>query len=413
MILKQLHLSDSRVESSPNVLLLVSVFITDDGLGLDYRLPENFDGDKIDQFLSSLATMTKIPTYEQWFFIEYSQSLKKYSPYIDQYIRAHFSNPTIFSFRLQYYKDWRTYSDRIPKTIKYVLIQGNADHAYLPMNSMNFIRLLEVMENVGDRALGEITHWPESVYYATRPTIRSNRLNGHLITQNSDAILGTTLVTSKLFADFWSHDFTNGSRIVRLDNPFGPSVSALNITRVTPPFEMFRHLDGYGHTGVTLSGASYLRPNHKLTNGEVQETPWSFSNVTKKTTGFDLLKSAVSEDITSKNDLVTYLMHGSSFRVSGKLVYNLIKNSSISKPIATRIGFVFLASTMFKPSSLRIVVEELFFFSAFRIALIIDWIFEKSNSQLSKKIDLIFLIYIRHNLSYLFSFLKKGKYFSK
>lgn len=245
-------------------LMLVSVFITNEGLGTDYKLPAGFDGNKIDQFISTLVSMAKISTEEQWFFINYSNDFEKYSNEINKFIYANFTNPRIFPFRLEYYQDWKKCSDMILENIKYILLQGNADHVYLPHTSLNLDHLISILDSVEERAMAEISHWPESIYYANRLTVNAIDIGNHQLIASDDAPLGTTLLTTKLFADFWIQDFTNGSRIVRLDNPFGPSVIVKDAIRIIPPFELFRHLDGYGHTGIKLRGASFLRPSHKL-----------------------------------------------------------------------------------------------------------------------------------------------------
>jgi len=395
-------------------LLLVSVFITDEGFGTNYRLPKGFDGNKIDQFISSLASMAKILTREQWFFIDYSENHVKYSSEISDFIMLNYNNPRIFPFRLEYYQDWKKYSDMIPQEIKYILLQGNADHVYLPHTSLNLDNLIEVMDLIGDRSMAEITHWPESIYYANRLTINSFDIRNHKIIDSTEAPLGTTLLSAKLFTDFWTHDFTENSRIVRLDNPFGPSVTVKDATRVIPPFEMFRHLDGYGHVGIKLQGSSFLRPSHKLQNSKIIESPWKSANLCEWEYDSDFLRYSNNAEVKRLKEISTYLIHGTSFRLNWRLVKNLITNSRANYFIISMSLFTFFTSSYFWRKVPQLLFEELLIRPLSALSKLLDKIFSKKSFKIIQNLDIVFLIFVRHDTRYLLTLLEqKIKFQSK
>jgi hypothetical protein len=180
---------------------------------------------------------------------------------------------SIVNPRLERYTDWKKVSDEIKSDC--VLLMANHDHAFLHDDGVLFQEFVDFISKQPIGCLGAVTHWPE--YMSTSKLETTTQQIGGLpiLETKANEVIGTVLVRRETFQSWFLEDFTNGSKFVRPDNPFGPSVEIRERQMFIPPFEFFRHLDGYGHIGINSNYTSNLRPTIQLIpNERLIEKPW-------------------------------------------------------------------------------------------------------------------------------------------
>ncbi len=270
------------IARKPNVPahLLMTAFITNRGLS-NYNLGkipvEDFTF-RPGRLLTSLSTMSQLNWKSARFFLEFDEELQEYEPVIQRFLQENFSKPQIETRRLQFPREWREALAKIPSG-DLLLLNSNDDHAIVPQGIEALRDLTFEMERRPEVRIGMVTHLPEFVGYKARERIKdfvkgsSNRSNREF---EIDYSIGTILVRGDL-AKQW---FTEGGlpedgRIVRPDNPFGPSVTFLPSLALLPRHEIFRHLDGYSHVDLFREVAP-LRNSKVITESEseITDLPW-------------------------------------------------------------------------------------------------------------------------------------------
>ena len=145
-----------------------------------------------------------------------------------------------------------------------------------------------------------------------------------------------------------------GHKIVRPDNPFGPSVPLKNILELTPSTELFRHLDGYGHVGIPPGVAGAFRSCCTIDNMKINHTNWNYGD-------FHLGKNGELPDIpklTKSKELIKIInlvLLARAYRVCFKNIYRIIKyNSNKFK----KINFVFVLFQCLRNREFRVLVFQ-------------------------------------------------------
>jgi hypothetical protein len=275
-------------------ILLVSVFITNKSLSSAGNLGHSRTGSSLERleiFLTSLRSWAKMGLKKSYFFIELDDNFVEYRDLVAAEIELNFIEPIIEWKRLLYFKDWSKISTFIKdQNAELITLMANDDHAYVHTGSRPFLdfskEVLQLAERNEGRALGDMTQLPGpirilSLYSNFNPnkgdTKRSFKVN---------TMHGSCLVTPKLFAEWWDADFTEGKRIPRPDNPFGPSVKFHSTNVLIPPVEILRHMDGIGDGTRITRKYNVLRPscriliNQGITQGRpnryLLETPWTY-----------------------------------------------------------------------------------------------------------------------------------------
>ena len=271
--------------------LLVSVFITNKSLTQVGDLGHSRTGSSLERleiFLSSVHSWSMLGLKNAYFFIELDDEFVEYRDVIASEIMMNFNNPIVKWSRLLCFSDWSEISEVLTQqNIDLITLITNDDHPYVQANSQPFqdfvnqvIALSEVNEG---RVLGDLTHFPGAIrtlsFYSTFHPNKGESARSHKV----KTIHGCCLVTPKLFAEWWAYDFTDGNRIPRPDNPFGPSVQFESSIVLIPQVEILRHIDGYGE-GTRLSQKyNVLRPTCRikerigsLDSQKLVVSPWGY-----------------------------------------------------------------------------------------------------------------------------------------
>jgi hypothetical protein len=335
----------------------MSVFVTNKTLGFDYGLASNQQNLKIDQLVSTLHSMSILGTDSQVFYISYDQEFQQYKELIGQLITEHYSNPVVYDFRLETYSQWKNASDSVPSDTDFVLLQSNADHVYTQGNREIFDRYMQELSTLGSRTIGNISHWPESMFSAMSP------LKGTLVTEGGSFLIestntiGTCIVSRDLFKEWWSHDFTMGSRIIRPDNVFGPSVSFPRAKMLIPNQELFRHLDGYGHVGQMESYASYLRPCCTISDFKVQHLEWKRNRIKEWKSSSDLPLNVLDSE-ANFDEILDYISWASSYKSNFSLV-GLVRKAFRLNAAKVLVAYLYYLSR--RPAKWHLIIfEEVF-----------------------------------------------------
>ena len=314
---------------NPKVHLLLSVLLTN-------QTPHgvNFYGaraisDKVDQLMSTLHSVSKLKLSSQSFYVSFGEEYLWAQDIVNKKIKQEFPNSSISNSRLDSFASWKAASDLIPKDVDVVLLNANHDHAFLPESIEVFEQFVKDIQVFGTRYIGAITHWPEFVSRPGHRWVRSENGRDGIFQTSTNSTIGTCLVSRILFCEWWENDFTNGMKIVRPDNPFGPSVKFAPCPFLIPATELFRHLDGYFHVRITSPSAQALRPCCTVTNGRVIHLDWVRGYFFLKANGVEipLLPSCALPG--QLRPLLELLLLASSHRINLKTLQRLsAKNQS-------------------------------------------------------------------------------------
>ena len=264
------------MEVSPKLHLLFSVILTNKSLpgGLSYGKNLNQIQNKVDQFLCVIHSISKIDFYSIDFYLQFDSEYINVKHAVYSRIYKLFPTAVIHNNRLETFQTWKDAFSRISNKVDFILLKTNHDHAFVHESYEDFAYFLEDLQSLGPRSLGAISHWPEMIgQHGLRP-VPSNRPNLVNFLQVTNWTIGTCLVSRELFKEWWQHDFTDGDRVTRPDNPFGASVNFDSTPMLIPPREFFRHLDGYGHVNVKSRLAAPVRPCCQIDKGELFHNEW-------------------------------------------------------------------------------------------------------------------------------------------
>jgi hypothetical protein len=275
-------------------ILLVSVFITNRSLSSAGDIGHSRTGSSLERleiFLTSLRSWSKLGLTHPYFFIELDDDFAEFQGIVATEIENNFIEPTIKWKRLLYFDDWLKVSTILKKqNADLITLMANDDHAYVHADSQPFLNfskeVLELSERNEGRVLGDLTQLPGpirilSLYSTFNPNKGDTRRSFKVTTMH-----GSCLVTPSLFSEWWSSDFTEGKRIPRPDNPFGPSVKFSPTNVLIPPVEILRHMDGIGEGSRITRKYNVLRPSIRIQKSdevsnrnaswELVETPWEY-----------------------------------------------------------------------------------------------------------------------------------------
>lgn len=275
-------------------VLLVSVFVTNKALSSPGNLGHSRTGSPIERleiFLTSLRSWSNLQIKKSYFFIELDEEFIQYRDLVAAEIESGFADPIVKWERLLYFKDWFEVSSMITKNADLIVLMANDDHAYIHTDPAPFLEfcgeVLDVARKHDQRALGDLTQLPGPIRRLAHYSPFSSEEGYSRRSFEVTTIHGCCLVTPKLFAEWWVKDFTEGKRIPRPDNPFGPSVEFTPAEVLVPSVEIMRHMDGIGDGTRITRKYNVLRPTCRIegatdaSSGKqtlfVHETPWSYS----------------------------------------------------------------------------------------------------------------------------------------
>jgi hypothetical protein len=297
--------------------MLLSGYLTESSItGPDFYKQKEFKHSKLDQFLTSLCSLKKLDLAYADFYLEYDMVNIKYQSLVEHYIKASFRHSILrqFPFRLQYFDQWKQAASKIPPSATSLLLMNNLDHAFVPEKKSDFIGFVDFIESQEDSAIGAITHWQEYITSPKTKRIKHSRSDNPVFWTRTSSTIGTSLIKPVFFKSWWEQDFTEGKRITRPDNPFGPQVKFSSSKLYIPSHEFFRHLDGYGHVGVSSPQAGPLRPCCQFVNNEIIHTDWlsGFTENNLADLPFSRPNFAISGAVSEKLKIQDYLINANS-----------------------------------------------------------------------------------------------------
>jgi len=247
--------------------------------------------ERLEIFLTSLRSWSKLGLTHPYFFIELDDDFVEYKDLVATEIELNFTEAVIEWKRLLYFEDWSKISTILEEqNLDLITLMCNDDHAYVHTDSKPFLdfsmEVLELSERNDGRSVGDLTQLPGpirilSLYSTFNPNKGDTKRSFKVTTMH-----GSCLVTPKLFREWWTSDFTEGKRIPRPDNPFGPSVKFSPANVLIPSVEILRHMDGIGDGTKITRKYNVLRPSCRIQKNEVDlqgntswnlmETPWEY-----------------------------------------------------------------------------------------------------------------------------------------
>lgn len=295
-----------------DVHLIYSSLVTEKRLKIHKEAKNNIERKRIDLFLSSIKSLEKLPIVSADFFIEFDETTFYYQDAIINIIDKMSFPKNIYNKRLSRYEEWKKNSEQNINN-NLILLLTYDDHIFIDNNIIEFNYLSEnvkiIEENLQQPVYGSLSHFPEShgsIPFA-KALGRYKNINGVPIVSCAIPI-GAIILSSTSYKKWWETDFTNGSKIVSPENPFGPSVSRNDSWQIFPRNELFRHMDGYSHVGISNRPYGVLRADYEFSsNLEITYTPHIKSanlNKIRADEDYDLLESAEEQFNYKKNLLL-------------------------------------------------------------------------------------------------------------
>ena len=325
--------------------LILSVYLTDTAL-----TPLGFYGknisstqNKVDQFISTIHSISKIEFNSADIYFDCDDSYKKFTPLIEKFIQLKIPQAKIHTFRMEYFKDWQKSARNIPDEADLVLLKTNHDHVFIPPIEDEFRIFANSVSAFEGNWIGEISHWPESL-----GNLRNGKwektLDNKVYTFNSLAnhTIGTCLIPKKFYKSWWESDFTEGKRIVRPDNPFGPWVHFPATKRIVPNMEFFRHLDGYGHAKVNAPIASAIRSCCKINSNQIIHEDWTTGHFIINSGKFELPISPSYLNLNSTKIGLDVILLASAYKVNFKNIYYIILSFRFKRKLLIVLPSLFL-----------------------------------------------------------------------
>ena len=318
-----------NLKSKPKVHLIVTVFLTESGL-----MPIGFYGErispsqnKVNQFLTTLHTLSKLSISSSEFHVAYSEEYREMTDLVSRQISSLFPNSELFSTRFEGFEDWQENAKKLPKEAEFILLLSNHDHVYIGEDSKIFDLFVSNLRIQKDCKMGLITHWPEVIGSPSISLHKKSRQS--CLIDLKDFAIGTVIVKKDFYLDWWANDFTCGAKVVRPDNPFGPSVTFRLVPALVPEVELFRHLDGYGHVGVTADIAAPLKTCCEVLGGEIIHEDWTKGDFLAENQIYDLPLLPQGNNVTCISEIQNLVLLANSYRISLRNTYLLLSTFSL------------------------------------------------------------------------------------
>lgn len=289
--------------------------------------------DKFGQVLSTLNSLRKINFSSSEIRIALDYPYAGHHKILSSAAKDWHPNADYFSTRLEDFEGWQAAIGRIPSDTDWVLLMANHDHVFVQPDSVQFLNYLELVGAEGVSSVAHISHWTEALgWRALR--IGRGRPEGLGLWFSSSETIGTVAVQLSELKGWFAEDFTMGEKFVRPDNPFGPSVTVSNPNQSLPMVEFFRHLDGYGHIGLTALHASQLPSNTSLNQGNLVTRDYVSGNLGQE--AVDLLETPrfyVSRHLDSLDEIRNLIYLATAFRVRCNVITYLLGATQASTTV--------------------------------------------------------------------------------
>lgn len=301
------------------------------------------ESDKLEQVLSTLESLRSIEFSSSEIRITMDAPYEQHRELLRECVQEWHPRANVSESRLETFLDWSEAVARIPSDVDWVLLMANHDHVFVNRDAKGFHRYLESLLEEGISEIAHVSHWTEALGWRVLK-FEGSRPPGLGLCFQSESTIGTVAVRLSEFRSWFEVDFTEGSKFVRPDNPFGPSVQVRNEKQALPMEEFFRHLDGYGHVGLDATYASTLRPKVFLTKGIPVIKDYVFGNPGEPDVDLLVTPSFYSDmKVDEPHSLSNLLFLATAYRVRLKILYGLLlaaKGSPVSICLAVAsIGF--------------------------------------------------------------------------
>jgi hypothetical protein len=309
--------------------------------------------------------MALLPLESQVFYLELGTEFMQYRDLISEYTKEIFPNSILYWERLSSYQDWLDAANKIPARTNIVLLQSNFDHAYVNPSSVSFFEICQHLLVQEVRAVAEITHWPEAISEISSPwgALQNTRIHSEYFTRDTNLAVGTTLVRKEFFKEWWESDFTGGAKIVRPDNPFGPSVKFQKATVIIPQIELFRHLDGYSHVGIRTAFAQKLDPCCEVQKFCIDHSDWKRLCFTELLNDRDLFNVLPNVNQYIHKIPANILMTASAHRIDLGLLSLIAKHNALFElegELRHKIVWLLVQSPHHRKLIWRMLAERIF-----------------------------------------------------
>lgn len=326
--------------------LLMTCFLTESAIQADGYYGSEPLQDKLLQLLSTLHTLRKIPFDSLDFRISLDSRYQPHAGDLKDAIHRWFPNAKEIEGRLEDYSGWKSAVASIPHDIDWVLLMANHDHVFLGERHEEFFSYLEGLSAIGGYEIAHISHWTEALGWQATKASKAN-LPGFQLEFFSGETIGTVAVRRATLEGWFREDFTEGKKFVRPDNPFGPSVRFAPQRQSLPMKEFFRHLDGYGHVGLSAPFASTLMPCVTMSGKVIETREYRFGNIGESE--IDLLRTPTfyPKFFGSKNEISNLLYLATGYRVRTQVVQTILRLSKVAKSDKTAILLALISSPRF------------------------------------------------------------------
>ncbi len=276
----------------------MSTLITEKRLKVHSETIGVLNRSRADLFLSTIKSLETLPITTAQFFIEFDESTNSKKNAILNEIRNLPFNSEIHDFRFDKYEQWRSHSDSISDINGLILLLTYDDHIFIDSDNkeIEFLakNIFEIEEDLNEPVYGPLSHFPEchGLISFAKAIGKFHKINSIPIVPCPIPI-GAVIVSPKSYAKWWEIDFTNGTKIVSPENPFGPSVMHVDSWQIFPRNEIFRHMDGYSHVKINSRPYGILNPNYSVDKeNKIKHTPFIISqnlNDIRKSKKYDLI----------------------------------------------------------------------------------------------------------------------------
>lgn len=330
--------------------LVFSSLITEKRLHLTPGTEGLRNRDRVSVAASTLVGLADLGITSADFYLSFDESTK----WAEDKILALLGNLgfeyTLHPKRLESFPDWVSASNLVVASGQtQMALFTNDDHLKVTEDNEEFKFLFELVAEA-QKAHPDITimlplsHFPEvhSVIPIAKVTnlLRSFR-RAPLIPCQIPAV--PMVLSVEKFKSFWVNDFTNGARIVGLENPFGPSLRLSDGFYLPPRQELLRHADSYGHIGVSEWPFQVLNPSVVVSRDTNEKVHFGIYNIT--------CKKGQSE----KNQRLTVLGEVKSGTPIENAAVSILK-SSLLRPSLTSVRWILTRYELSKRETVKSVL---------------------------------------------------------
>lgn len=224
---------------------------------------------------STIESLRNAPIESAQFFLEFDDTTNWSVGMLERQIASLPFDCSVHFSRLVSFEDWRLAAKAsAAASAENIMLFTNEDHVYVEHDFSELKFHVELLSRVQSSNPASIiflplSHYPEA--HALIPISTFTRTS--LVFEKVPLVpcqiaAGPIVVGKKQFLDFWKEDFTGGRPLVGLENPKGPSLRLRNAFALPPRSELFRHLDSYGHIGLSEWPFNPMAPKYQLTSGK-------------------------------------------------------------------------------------------------------------------------------------------------